>query len=88
MANNLHIIPVAEEVQGSYCNTDSGRHVDVVDGLGAAIATNHAIERGDEVWDWDDKPQTFDSTHGTFLTTPASNGYDTHSPAQHTVGGQ
>lgn len=79
--DNLHVIPT--DAAGSYCDAESGRHVDVANGLTATLAINNAYDNGSDVIDWDEAAKTPDSKHGMFATTPDDCGADSHRPARH-----
>jgi hypothetical protein len=79
---NIHVTD-AVNAAGSFCTTDSERHVDVVTGVGAAIAIQQATDRGDSVTVWGGESRTFDSRHGVHATEDDDHGMDTHAPAKH-----
>jgi hypothetical protein len=78
---NIHVIDT--EADGSFCTTDSQRHVDVVSGTGAAIGNHQASERGDTVTVWDTQTFTPDSRHGITATESDDDQTDTHAQARH-----
>jgi hypothetical protein len=57
------------DADGSFCTTDSQRHVDVVSGTTAAISMNQAHDRGDDIADVDEEELTPSSRHATYATT-------------------
>jgi hypothetical protein len=79
--HNIHVIDTS--ANGSFCTTDSERHVDVVGGAGAQIAIQQATDRGDSVTVWGGDSRTPDSRHGVHATEDDNHGLDTHAPSQH-----
>jgi hypothetical protein len=71
------------DADGSFCTTDSQRHVDVVSGTTAAITMSQATDRGDGVIDIDEASLTPSSRHATYATTEDDCGTDTNAKAKH-----
>jgi hypothetical protein len=79
-----HAISVQDtDAEGSYCTTDSQRHVDNVSGIGAATAMAEAEARGDTVWEIDHSAYTPDSRHDVIPTQADNDGRDTGAPSKH-----
>lgn len=76
--NNIHIIKT--DADGSFCTTDSQRHVDVVGPIRAAAEMNRADQRGDFVIPDAVVPG---QNYGITATTPDDCGTDTGAQARH-----